>query len=87
MSKQIGKLLTCDRCGFAEFLPYIGTTEFDGGFTHADSFQEPAEPWAISEDLGDCVAGHEYVELCPNCRKAYIQSKKDFFLMKGVLNK
>lgn len=87
MSKQIGKLLTCDRCGVTEFMPYIGTKEFDGGYTRINDFQEPAEPWAFTEDLGDCASGHEYVDLCPTCRKAYIRTKKDFFLMKEGLKK
>lgn len=87
MSNQIGKLLTCDRCGKTEFLPYIGTREFDGGYTRTNEFQEPAEAWSIAEDLGDCTSGHEYVELCPSCRRAYLKTKKDFFLMGGAFKK
>ena len=83
MSKQIGKLLTCDRCGAAEFLPYIGEEEFDGGFARLNVFQDPSEPWALGEDIGDCTAGHEYLDLCPECRKVYLKIKRDF-LLKGV---
>lgn len=80
MSEQIGKLLTCDRCKKTEFLPYIGTKEYGSWYPRADEFQEPPEPWVIKEDLGDCAAGHEYIDLCPSCRKVYLKIKKDFFL-------
>lgn len=83
MSKQIGQLLTCDRCGTTEFLHYVGTEDFDGGFTKVNDFSKPSEPWGF-EDLGDCAAGHDYVDLCPKCRKAFILTKKEF-IIKGVM--
>lgn len=84
MSQKIGKLLTCDRCGATEFLPYTGTSKSDGGFTHTDHFSKPTEPWLIAEDLGDCVTGHQYIELCPTCRKSYLQTKHNFLYKKRV---
>lgn len=86
MSKQVGQLLTCDRCGKTEFLPYIGKDEFDGGYPDVIYFKKPSEFWVFAEDLDDCSAGrHNYVDLCPNCRKEYVQVKKNFFNMKGEL--
>jgi predicted nucleic-acid-binding Zn-ribbon protein len=82
MSKVVGKLLTCDRCGTTEFVPYAKEKELDGGYSRVDIFEDPKEPWLLSADLGDIVEGHKFIDLCPRCRKAYFELKNNF-LTKG----
>lgn len=84
MSTNIGKQLVCDRCGATTFLPYIGTEEFDGGYTRVNDFQTPEEPWALYEDFSDTASGQGHVDLCPTCRELYIKVKNDFISRKRV---
>lgn len=41
MSEQIGKLLSCDRCGETIFLKWKGVGEFDGGYSKVLDFEMP----------------------------------------------
>lgn len=77
MSKVVGKLLTCDRCGTTEFLPYVSTKELDGGYTRADNFEAPKEPWS-SEDFGKIIGAYKFIDLCPSCSKEFLNIKMDF---------
>ena len=86
MSQKIGKLLTCDRCGFTKFLPSDETLEFDDGFIEVNNFAGPEQSWKLCEDFSDCAEGRRFiVDLCPQCQKEYIKIKKDFFV-KGRMN-
>ena len=45
MSEQIGKLLSCDRCGETIFLKWKGTRELDGGYSKVLDFEMPPKGW------------------------------------------
>lgn len=62
MSEQIGKLLSCDRCGETIFLKWEGMSEFDGGYSKIQHFEKTPEGWGSVRDLG---------MLCPECRTEY----------------
>lgn len=62
MSEQIGKQLTCDRCGETIFLPWEGTQEFDVGYSKVQHFAKKPEGWTRVGDVGD---------LCPACSELY----------------
>lgn len=62
MSEQIGKCLTCDRCGKTVFLPWEGTEEWDGGYSEIQHFAKKPEGWTKNVDIGD---------LCPDCSELY----------------
>lgn len=47
MSEQIGKLLSCDRCGETVFLKWEGMSEFDGGYSKIQHFEKTPEGWGI----------------------------------------
>lgn len=62
MSEQIGKLLSCDRCGETIFLKWEGMSEFDGGYSKIQHFEKVPEGWTKNRDVGD---------LCPDCSELY----------------
>ena len=62
MSEQIGKRLTCDRCGETIFLKWEGMSEFDGGYSKIQHFEKVPEGWGSVIDLG---------LLCPRCYVEY----------------
>lgn len=75
MSKVIGQMRTCDRCGYSRLFKHIGTKELDGGFTKTNTF-EVAEGWS---SLG-------VWDLCPTCAKEWQETQKRFmedFMAKG----
>ena len=61
MSKNNGRMLTCDRCGAWKFLKCTGEGEADGGYSRWNKF-EPAPEWGWISDIGD---------VCPKCMKDY----------------
>lgn len=71
MSKTVGKLLKCDRCGASVFLAEIGISDMDGlGISiPVPVYDEPKEKWGYYEEIGD---------LCPNCYKEFEKAFEDF---------
>lgn len=69
MSEQIGKRLTCDRCGETIFLKWEGMSEFDGGYSKIQHFEKVPEGWGSVMGLG---------QLCPKCYGEYIKLIEDF---------
>lgn len=70
MSETIGKRIECDRCGKTLFLKYIGTKEFDGGFTKVSEFEQKPETWVYHTDIG---------LLCHECEQVYQNLLHEFF--------
>lgn len=70
MSETIGKRIECDRCGKTLFLKYIGTKEFDGGFTKVSEFEPKPEAWVYHTDIG---------LLCYECEQVYQNLLNEFF--------
>ena len=75
MSKREGLLMTCDRCGDFEFLPLLGNSELDGGFTRINHFEEPKEKWG-NENFG--TEATNYMDLCPKCFKEFATIRERF---------
>lgn len=76
MSEQIGKMLTCDRCGASVFLKYTGSKEFDGGFTTAAFFEDVPVGWE-----SESIAGRKWALLCPKCHEQLKTVTDNFFRM------
>lgn len=72
MSKVLGRLVTCDRCGKTAFSKRTGEVDRDGGFTHYDTF-ESLKGWG--SDRG--------YDLCPDCFKEWNKLQSDFMSNKG----
>lgn len=68
MSQNLGKLITCDRCGRIIFLKYTGLK--DCGFRDQDEFESVPREWMHQEQFGD---------LCPSCAKEFQIFCRDFF--------
>lgn len=63
MGSDIFRKKTCDICGAVEYKPYIGSKQFDGGYTTVNEF-EPS-------DYENMRIGDDSLILCPDCiRKA-----------------
>lgn len=61
MSKeQIGKIITCDRCGKKIFLRFTGETVLDGGFTKIDNFEQLPPDWLYMTEYGTLCDGCAY---------------------------
>lgn len=60
MSEIEGKVRVCDVCGDEVFLKYLGTDEYDGGFTKVRK-HETADGWHNIRAFG--VNG----DVCPSC--------------------
>lgn len=58
MSKNLGKILRCDRCGKEKFLRYIKQGDLDGGYTKYDVYEDYPETWLNETQMGD---------LCDEC--------------------
>ena len=56
MSKILGRLIICDRCGKESFQKHTGEKELDGGFTRWDTF-EGLKDWGARKGK----------DLCPDC--------------------
>ena len=64
--EQIGKLVTCDRCGHTIFLERIGTEEWSNRAAYKDLPRE----WMQESQFG---------HLCPKCAKEFQTFCKGFF--------
>lgn len=62
MAEQVGKLVSCDRCGKQIFLECVGEGERDGGFTRWNKFEAFPEGWDWHSETG---------QLCPECNNEY----------------
>lgn len=71
MSEQIGKMITCDRCGKTVFLKYTGTTSLDGGYSKVDNFEKRPEGWEYHTN-------RELGLLCPECESDYQKMVRKF---------
>ena len=71
MSEQIGKMITCDRCGKTVFLKYTGTTSLSEDYGKVDNFEKRPEGWEYhtNKELG---------LLCPECEGAYRRVVRKF---------
>lgn len=85
MSERLGKMLTCDRCGSFVFLNYIGTQEFDGGYTQVANFEDPPKGWGYGDkllsatDLDNISKCTTTKRLCPDCYKEYCYMIREFY--------
>ena len=79
MSKQRGKLITCDRCGETIFLKELEAKErdTDGGYTRWNEYkyEEPLEGWT-HQYFGDYSTSFD---LCPECSKKLEETRNNFF--------
>lgn len=73
MSEWKGMIIGCDRCGKELRRKLLGETELDGGFTHAERFEEMPETWKFRYEIG---------YLCPECNGEYESLLRNF--MKGA---
>lgn len=73
MSKQDGRMITCDRCGATVFVKKAARKEADGGFTTWDVF-EKADGWTSGGLYIDRIE-----DLCDKCSKEWESTKKKFF--------
>lgn len=64
MSEQIGKMITCDRCGKTVFLKCTGPIYLDGGFSKVVNFEKSPKGWEHHADK-------ELGLLCPECEIDY----------------
>ena len=70
MSHRYGKLLTCDRCGYKEFVRALSDIIINGAYySGQNKFEKTKEPWGY-EDRRD---------LCPKCLKRYEEKKSEFW--------
>lgn len=79
---DIFKRFKCDLCGKTEYKKYIGTEQFDGGYTTINKF-EPS-------DYIDLQIGKKYYKLCPKCvndLQDYIDKYKQRNFKSGDSNK
>lgn len=67
--EEIGKLVTCNRCGTKIFLRFIGETNLDGGFTKINNFEPLPPEWLWITDYG---------LLCDNCAGQLRDKVHDF---------
>ena len=72
MSEQLGKLITCNRCGETKFLKRTGE---EGLSSYAcpgtrSTYEELPRTW-----IYDTKFGH----LCPHCAEIFVRWLKDFF--------
>ncbi len=67
MSKVIGQMRTCDRCGYSQLFKYTRGTEIEVGSLKQNAF-EVAEGW-------DCLG---VWDLCPKCAEEWRNTQKRF---------
>lgn len=67
--KELGKLITCDRCGKQIFLKKTGEGSGDGGWSRWGTFEELPEGWKCGVHTESLSQG--FVDLCPECHKEY----------------
>ena len=70
MSRQNGRLITCDRCGATTFCITTGEGEMDGGFTRWNKFADPPPGWGYSSEIN--------MDLCPKCYAEYNRMLNDY---------
>lgn len=68
--EQVGKLITCDRCGRSIFLTLTGKEDWSDRL----SYQEKPREWTQEIGHGD---------LCPDCTKEFQTFCKEFFKNTG----
>lgn len=68
MSRETGRLYTCDVCGKTEFTKYNAYKSFLTGSPTGD-FEDPQERWMFVPGLGD---------LCESCYSKYKAILEDF---------
>lgn len=61
MAKEIGMLVTCDRCGQTIFLKHIGTEDLDGGYTKYNKFESLPDTWLYETPIGHLCESCAYV--------------------------
>lgn len=81
MAKEQGMLMTCDRCGFQEFVKKIADEEMDGGYSQYTKFKPPQKPWGsinMSTEASE-TCGRDFRDLCPKCLREKDSAKKTFW--------
>lgn len=80
MSKVIGKLLTCDRCGESVFLPWTGGGVEWSRDKDDSNFQKAPEGWGYGAHYSAHSDGRYSVrDLCPVCFKIYLKGNSDYW--------
>ena len=69
IDNKIYQASVCKRCGKTHFSLYIGTKEYDGGFTRQNYFEPLPEGWGWSGRIG---------RLCPTCFEKYQEMENNF---------
>lgn len=62
MGSDMGKRLTCDRCGQSIFLKYLGKGDADGGYTTYDRYEDIPDSWMYTTRMG---------YLCSDCADSF----------------
>ena len=66
---EIYQASVCERCGETHFSMYIGTQQYDGGYTRVNIFEPLPDGWGWGDEIG---------RLCPTCFKKYEKMKNNF---------
>lgn len=69
MSRRVGMLLGCDRCGKEVFLECTGEGERDGGFARWNLFEDTPAGWQSKTPAGT---------LCPECNRLWESTFDNF---------
>lgn len=70
MSENLGKMITCKKCGTNLFLKYLGKQDMYGGYESYSKFEEVPKGWWTTVGLG---------YLCPKCAHEFLSIVRDFF--------
>lgn len=68
---EIYQASVCKRCGETHFSMYIGTQQYDGGYTRVNIFEPLPDGWGWGW-------GNEIGRLCPTCFEKYEKMKNNF---------
>lgn len=79
MSKQIVKLLTCDRCGSTVFLPWEGKGIEWARDSDDSKFMSPPDDWGNGALYKGHRDRHFVADLCPDCFTEYLNQHKKFW--------
>ena len=79
MSKEIGKLLTCDRCKTSVFLPWTGDGIEWSRDADDSQFQSPPDGWGNGALYTRSRDRYLLTDLCPDCLTEYLNQNKKFW--------
>ena len=79
MSKQIGKLLTCDRCKCTVFLPWEGNGIEWARDSDDSNFKSTPDGWGNGALYTRNRDRYSVADLCPDCLTEYLNQNKKFW--------